>query len=85
MKKILALLIPLIISCNAIRVNKDDCNENIKFKQSFFYHINYIDENISVLQETKFRESVIFVSNYAPVSVNRIMNYARTYPFGIYL
>lgn len=84
MKKILILVIPILISCTAVKPNKSDCNENEKFKEMFFYHIGYIKKNISVSQDSTFRKSVIFLSNYAPVSVDRIMNYARTYPVGIF-
>lgn len=84
MKKILIFTIPIIFSCNTTKLNKVDCNENEKFKERFFYHIQYIKNNISVLQDAKFRESIIFISNYAPVSLNEIMNYSRTYPVGVF-
>lgn len=73
-----------MISCKSYNFNLTTCNENEKFKERFFYHIQYIDKNISVAQDAKFRESVTFISNYAPVSLNHIMNYARTYPIGVY-
>src|SRR5690554_6560427 len=74
------------ISCKSISDTKDgnNCVENTQFKEKFFYHIKYIKNNISVLQDSKFKESVIFLSNYAPVSTNHIMNYARSYPIGIF-
>lgn len=76
--------ISILISCNASNVNKSECNENTKFKEIFFHHVENIEKNIGVLQGAKFRESVIFVSNYAPVSVNELMNYSRNYPIGIF-
>jgi len=84
MKFFLILLIPILICCKALHVNKTDCNENIKFKETFFYHIKYVENNIGSSQDSMFRKSVIFISNYAPVSLNRIMNYSRTYPLGIF-
>jgi hypothetical protein len=63
MKKILILIILILISCKATKP-KSDCNENQEFKKMFFFHIENIDKNISVSQDAKFRESVIFVSNY---------------------
>ncbi len=54
------------------------------FKKEFFYHVKNIDSNISNQHSRMFRESVIFISNYAPVSVERIFNYAMLYPIGIY-
>lgn len=83
MKKILIFIILTLISCNATKP-KSYCDENEKFKQMFFFHVENIDKNISVSQDAKFRKSVIFVSNYATVSTYQIMNYARTYPFGVY-
>ncbi|MEX0995628.1 MAG: hypothetical protein WDZ45_01110 [Flavobacteriaceae bacterium] len=75
-----------ILSCKSAGDTKDgnNCVENTEFKEKFFYHFNYIENNISVLQDSKFKESVIFISNYAPVSTNNIMNYSRTYPIGIF-
>jgi len=73
-----------MISCKSSNFNSPTCNENEKFKERFFYHVQYFDKNISVAQDAKFIESVIFVSNYAPVSLNQIMNYSRSYPIGVY-
>lgn len=84
MKKILILVIPILMSCTSIKSNKRYCNENEKFKEMFFYHIEYIKKNISNSQDSTFIKSVIFLSNYAPVSVDRIMNYARIYPIGVF-
>lgn len=84
MKRILIIVIPILISCKATTHINSDCNENIKFKEMFFYHAKYVENNIGVLQDSVFRKSVIFISNYAPVSVNNIMNYARSYPIGVF-
>lgn len=86
MKNILISLFVSVFfsSCKSSNFTIITCNENQKFKEKFFYHIHNIDRNISVAQDMKFRESVIFISNYAPVSLERIMNYSRTYPIGVY-
>jgi hypothetical protein len=87
MKYIYILIISLILlSCKSTNSNNSivNCNENIEFKETFFYHIKYIENNISISQDSIFRESVIFLSNYAPISINHIMNYSRTYPVGIF-
>jgi hypothetical protein len=84
MKKILILLFPILICCKSTTVNKSVCDENLKFKKIFFYHIHYIENNIAVSQDSKFRQSVIFISNYAPVSLEQIMNYSTTYPIGVF-
>jgi hypothetical protein len=81
---IISLVSLLIFSCKSNSSLKNDCDENLNFKELFFYHIKNIDTRITISQDVKFRESVTFISNYAPVSVNRIMNYSRTYPYSIY-
>lgn len=81
MKKNLFIIIPILISCTAIKSNKSHCNENEKFKEMFFFHLEYVKKNITVSQDSKFRESVIFLSNYGLVSTNHIMNYSRSYPY----
>jgi len=81
---IISLVSLLIFSCKSNSLLKNDCDENLNFKELFFYHIENIDKSITISQDLKFRESVIFISNYAPVSVNSIMNYSRTYPFVVY-
>jgi hypothetical protein len=73
----------VLISCKASH-QKSDCNENMKFKEMFFHHVEYIENNIGAVQDAKFRQSVTFISNYAPVSVDSIMNYAMSYPIGIF-
>jgi small-conductance mechanosensitive channel len=59
MKKILILIIPILISCKAFKSNKNDCNENEKFREMFFRHIENIDNNIAVSQDSKFKEPII--------------------------
>lgn len=83
MKKTLIILVLILLSCKA-QNTKIDCNENEEFKRIFFEHIENIDNGIKGLQNLKFRKSVIFISNYAPVSTDRIMNYSRTYPYVVY-
>ena len=83
MKNTLVLFIFIFVSCKATKP-RSGCAENEEFKKVFVFHVENIDKNIGISQDEKFRESVIFVSNYATVSTNRIMNYARTYPYGIY-
>lgn len=56
----------------------------MEFKKEFFYHVKYIEEHIAISQDSKFIKSVIFISNYAPVSIDKIFNYSRTYPIGVF-
>jgi len=83
MKKILILLFLIFISFNSFG-QENDCNENLKFKEAFFSHIKFLENNIYLSQNKEFRTSVVFISNYAPVSLGKIMNYARTYPSGVF-
>ncbi len=63
MRKILIFIFSILFSCGIYKSNKNDCDENEKFKVKFFYHINYIKNNISISQDAKFRESIIFISS----------------------
>ncbi|WP_152640738.1 hypothetical protein [Flavobacterium sp. 316] len=84
MKKILITTFLILISCKTSEINKSNCKENMDFKKAFFYHIKYIENNIGISQDSTFMKSIIFISNHAPVSVNQIMNYARSYPIGVF-
>lgn len=81
MKQVLLIIIWPLLSCHVTRNEKsnNDCLENEKFKKEFFTQIEYVKKNISVSQDKKFITSLIFISNYAPVSFEEMMNYSRTY------
>ncbi|WP_265426535.1 hypothetical protein [Chryseobacterium sp. YIM B08800] len=83
MKKELILFLLIFISFKNFGQN-NNCNENLRFKEAFFYHIKIVESNIAISQDETFRKSVIFIYNYAPVSVEHIMNYSRTYPIGVF-
>ena len=82
MKKILLILLPIIFSGSSCKSGKNSiaCIENNKFKEEFFMRINIVEQNLSLNQDSLFRSSLIFLSNYAPVSFYETMNYARIYP-----
>lgn len=68
-----------------VAYNQDvDCVENEEFKTLFFENIHIIDNLITVDQNEKFQNSLEFISQYAPVSFEKTLNYARIYPYGIY-
>ena len=83
MKNIITLLFwYTFLSCS---VNKNvQCVENKEFKVKFFSHIRYIEKNISVKQDKNFLNSLIFISKYTHVSFNERMNYAKSYPLGVF-
>ena len=83
MRKIISIFISVIfISCSTLKNGKQSagCIENDKFKKEFFARINLVEQNLSLNQDSLFRSSLIFISNYAPVSFYETMNYARVYP-----
>jgi hypothetical protein len=82
MKNILLLLLPIIFSVSSCKIGKSsiDCIENNKFKKEFFMRINLVEQNLPLNQDSLFRSSLIFLSNYAPVSFYETVNYARIYP-----
>ncbi|SHF04117.1 hypothetical protein SAMN05444377_10371 [Flavobacterium fontis] len=84
MKKNVIILF-LMISCNSNKEIINGCNENKEFKKVFFSHFDYIKNNIYIRQDIKFRESLIFISNYTHVSLDRIVNYSGTYPYGVFI
>ena len=79
MKKIFIILLTFIMSCSISSRKKTTCTENKIFKNEFFNRINYVEKNIYSHQDSVFKNSLIFISNYAPVSFYETMNYARIY------
>lgn len=80
MKKVLIILLIFIMSCSTSSRKKTTCTENKIFRNEFFDRISYIKKNIFSHQDSSFKNSLIFISNYAPVSFYETMNYARIYP-----
>ncbi|MBP6430637.1 MAG: hypothetical protein KA319_02635 [Ferruginibacter sp.] len=78
----LMISISLFIGCssklNGGKVN--DCNENREFKETFFNHVENIERNIFVRQDSAFKNSLIFISRYTHVSLEEMLNYAGLYP-----
>ena len=81
MKKVLLILISYLASCSVTPnvISSGDCIENKKFKKYYFTQVEYVKKNISVSQDKKFLDALIFIANYAPVSFEEMMNYGRTY------
>jgi len=87
MKRIHIIIISLIfLSCKPTNVvsNDNNCVENAQFKEKFFSNVNYIEKNISVRQDEKFKNSLEFLSKYVHISFERMSNYANTYPIGVF-
>ena len=87
MKNIYIVIISLFfLSCKSTNVvnNDNNCVENAQFKEKFFSNINYIEKNITEVQDAKFKNILYFLSKYVHVSLERMSNYANSYPIGIF-
>ena len=47
-------------------------------------NINIVKDVITKHQNQEFRNSLKFISKYVPVSFGSMLNYAHTYPVGIF-
>lgn len=76
----------MFFSCKSINVvnNGNNCVENTQFKEKFFFNINYIEKNITEVQDVKFKNILYFLSKNVHVSFDRMLNYANTYPIGVF-
>ena len=87
MKNIYIIIISLVfISCKSTsQINNDNnCVENTEFKEKFFSNIDYIEKNITEVQDAKFKNTLYFLSKYVHVSLKRMSNYSNTYPIGVF-
>lgn len=86
MKYVFLVISIFLFSCKSTTstTNIDNCTENIQFKERFFTNIKYIQENISVRQDEKFKKSLEYLSKYVHVSFDKMANYANTYPIGVF-
>ena len=76
------LSISLCYSCATTRnINiKYDCIENLQFKKEFLWNIENVENLIMKDQNQSFKNSLKFISKYAPVSFEDMLNYSHTYP-----
>jgi len=58
------------------------CNENLIFKKAFFEEIDNVEKLITTSQGRSFRYSLLFISKYAKVSFDDMLNYNNLYPLG---
>lgn len=72
----------ICFSCSTskkIESNIGFCNENFKFKTVYFGNIQNIENLIYNDQNESFHNSLKFISNYAHVNFESMMNYSNTY------
>lgn len=87
MKNLYFLIIALtFLSCKSANVDNSnsDCTENSQFKEKFFFNLNYIEKNITEVQDEKFKNSLEFLSKYVYISFDEFGSYSNTYPIGIF-
>ena len=83
MKYVILLISLTFLNCKTAN-SIGNCNENIEFKEKFFTNIKYIEENITEVQDAKFKNTLYFLSKYVHVSLESMQNYANTYPIGVF-
>jgi hypothetical protein len=82
---ILFLLLSACASSNRKNiVEEKPCVENLAFKKVYFENIRTIDSLETRAQNESFHESLKFIAKYTHVSFESMLNYARSYPYGIY-
>lgn len=85
---IFVIVTMLFISCVTSRdykeVNKNNCNENVCFKEIFFKHINNVENQILTQDTDDFDISLRFISKYTHVSFESMANYSNIYPLGVF-
>lgn len=64
--------------------SNEDCNENLIFKKEYFKNIKIVDSSIYKPQGYELKNALLFISKYSHVTWESMLNYARTYPGGIY-
>lgn len=79
MRSLRFVILLFILGCGA-KQNPNPCQENLEFKEEFFKQISIV-ENITYGKERQgnLRESLKFISHYAPVSYGKLQNYTFGY------
>ncbi len=73
------------VSSNKMNLMKNKpCNENLAFKKVYFENIYNVESLITTEQNESFHKSLKFISKYTKVSSESMLNYARTYPYGVF-
>jgi hypothetical protein len=82
-------IVLLSLSCSSTKKikseNKTTCNENLVFKKQFIDNIKNVENLILEVQGDSIKNSLKFIGKYTHVSFETMMNYAHTYPYGVFL
>lgn len=83
--KIIFLILVGCASSNKKNLAEDKtCNENLAFKKAYFENVQNIENLIDKEQNESFHKSLKFISKYTKVSFESMLNYAHTYPYGVF-
>ncbi|MEN9337235.1 MAG: hypothetical protein RLZZ500_2222 [Bacteroidota bacterium] len=76
-----AIIYSLLFSqCTVFKNEIKNCNENLKFKDSFMSHISLIENYTMGKGERKqFDEGLYFLSKYVHVSYDDMLNFSSSY------
>ena len=85
---ILSVTLLLFVSCSSTKniESKNDifCNENLEFKNGFFKNVRNVETLIDKNQNESFKNSLKFIAKYTELSFDSMLNYAGTYPIGVF-
>jgi len=84
MKSVTFMILSLSLCCSCTTTRnintKNDCIENLQFKKAFLRNIENVENLLMKDQNQSFQNSLKFISKYAPVSFEDMLNYSHTYP-----
>ena len=84
MKSVTFMILSLSLCCSCTTTRnintKNDCIENLQFKKAFLRNIENVENLLMKDQNQSFQNSLKFISKYAPVSLEDMLNYSHTYP-----
>jgi len=74
-------LLFLLCSCSLSKTSaQGNCNENKKFKEKFFLSVKRVEDYVTGKGDRKhFKKSLKFISKYAHVSYDKMLNYNSSY------
>lgn len=73
-----------IVEAENLSIN-GDCIENLNFKKIYFANVEKVSKSMKIGNSRLYKDSsLLFISKYAHVNTESMLNYARMYPLGIY-
>ena len=88
-KSFVIIMFLLFVACSPTNtksvVEDKPCNENLAFKKVYFENIQNIENQMTKVKNDSFDISLRFIAKYSHVDFASMANYARTYPYGVFL